>query len=114
MLTKKDLKIKYKNLDRGEKLLVGQAIIKVNLGVAGPKDQKLVAGFLKGSRFIAKAHQLDELIEFIHDDTNAGEDDTPGRVAGIPEEITGKEFDAYTEDMVATESDLGNTIKKKN
>lgn len=70
MLTRKALIERYKTLARHEKEVIGEALVKVNLGVAMPADQKRVAAFLKGSEFIAKADTLDKLIAFLHADPN--------------------------------------------
>ena len=67
MLTRKDLIEKYKKLARHDKEVIGAALVKVNLGVNDPADQRRGAAFLKGSQFIAKPETLDEVIAFLHD-----------------------------------------------
>lgn len=66
MLNKHDLLSKYRKLPRREKEIIGSALVKVNLGVALPVDQKRIAEFLKGSPYIAKKEGLDDLISFMH------------------------------------------------
>lgn len=68
LFDKKHLKEKYKNLPRQEKEIIGTSLVKVNMGVSLPADQKRVAAFLKGSVFIAKPESLDELIQYFHDE----------------------------------------------
>lgn len=68
MLDKKALKMKYQKLVNEDKRLIGEALVKVNMGVALPRDMKIVAGFLKGSAYISKAGVLDDLIDYLHHD----------------------------------------------
>lgn len=65
---KKGLKDKYQNLSKEEKNRLGQALVKVNMGVGMPADLREVALFLKGSGYIAKEEQLNDLIEFFNAD----------------------------------------------
>lgn len=48
--------------------MIGQALVKVNLGVAMPTEHRIVASFLKGTGIVAKVGALDELIEFFNED----------------------------------------------
>jgi len=52
------------------KEIIGEALVKVNLGFAQPDDLRRAAIFLKGSGFIAKAEVLNELIQYLHDDSD--------------------------------------------
>ena len=62
------IKLKYNQLARQEKEIIGQALVKVNLGVAIPSEHRIVAAFLKGTGIVAKPGALDELIEFFSED----------------------------------------------
>jgi len=80
MLDKKALKIKYQKLVNQDKRLIGEALVKVNMGVGLPRDMKIVAGFLKGSIYIAKGGVLDDLIDYLHQD----EGFPPKEEIGVP------------------------------
>ena len=69
IITRKALVEKYKQLARLEKEIIGESLVKVNLGVALPVDQRRVAAFLKGSEFIAKPETLDDLIAMLHEES---------------------------------------------
>lgn len=71
MTIKKALKEKYHKLSRQDKERFGSALVKVNMGLGLPADLKIVAAFLKGSGLIAKEGELDELINYLHDDPEA-------------------------------------------
>lgn len=68
MPVKKALKKRYAKLSRKEKEHIGAALVKVNMGVGLPEDHRMVAAFLKGSGMVAKPSQLDELIQYLHED----------------------------------------------
>lgn len=68
MTLKHLIKSKYQQLSRQEKESIGQALVKVNLGVAPPSDHRIVASFLKGTGIVAKVGALDDLIEFFNED----------------------------------------------
>ncbi len=68
MTLKHRIKSKYDQLYRQEKEVIGQALVKVNLGVAMPSEHRIVASFLKGTGIVAKVGALDELIEFFNED----------------------------------------------
>ncbi len=60
-------KAKYKALTPQDKKVIGEAIVKVNLGVGTPTDLKIVAGLLKGTGYVAKPGGLDEVITLINE-----------------------------------------------
>lgn len=84
---------------------MGSALVKVNLGVAQPHDLKIVAGFLKGSGFIAKADHLSKLIEYLHVDEDEekrrGSGTNATRTIAVDEEFV-KELREYDEDGEVT------------
>lgn len=67
-IDKKTLKKKYQELPADEKARLGEAIVKVNMGVSTPSEIRMVAAFLKGSEFIAKVGGLDDLMAYLHED----------------------------------------------
>jgi len=60
------LKEDYDKLPIADKTKLGESLVKVNLGVGHPEDLKRVAAFLKGSVLIAKAENLNELVNSLH------------------------------------------------
>lgn len=76
------LRKRYKELPLNEKKVIGEALVRVNLGVASPGDFKNVALFLKGSGLVAKMRALDPVIEILNEEsdkspsTNREESDT--------------------------------------
>lgn len=111
-ITKEVLKGRYHLLPRAERQSIGEALLKVNMGVALPEDQKKVAGFLKGSAFIAKAGILDELINFLHDDNRrveGGSVSSQSTKTMIP--ASGKLSDSMIHDLSESEEDGEPTVK---
>lgn len=108
-VTKPQLKEKYSALLRKEKEIIGQALVKVNLGVALPQDQRRIAEFLKGSSFIAKSGQLEELIHILHSDKDISEPPTKGKTPTSKEEM--QDQDPYEEDSVITAKELDRHFK---
>lgn len=104
MISREELREKYKNLPRKEKEIIGSSIVKVNLGVALPDDLKRVADFLKGSPYIAKSGALDEVIQILHDDKVKIKEMDPHTESLSDDELKRlKEgLEAYDEDQVTT------------
>jgi len=71
MTVKKTLKETYHKLSRADKESIGSSLVKVNMGLGLPEDLRVVAGFLKGSGLVAKEGQLDDLIQYLHEDPEA-------------------------------------------
>ena len=117
--TKENLKAIYKKLPRVDKERLGAALVKVNMGVALPHDLRLVAQFLKGSRFIAKPESLDEIIQYIHDEQDGSKNQ---KIAGGTQTVSEKEvlmnqsviqkLQEYDEDSEVTVKDKTEKGKK--
>lgn len=78
------LRGRYKELPLDEKKIIGEAIVRVNLGVATPGDFKNVALFLKGSGLVAKMRALDPVIEILNEES----DKIPSAKKGEPQTLT--------------------------
>lgn len=112
MITKKELKSRYDALSIKEKEVIGSALVKVNLGVSMPLDQRRAAEFLKGSVFIAKAGELDAVIQLLHDDhldeasdMNSTQEILVSLDEGIDEDEAAKTLKSFAEDTVVTVTD---------
>lgn len=117
MISKKDLKARYEALPNKEKETVGSALVKVNLGVSMPMDQRRAAEFLKGSAYIAKSGGLDEVIQLLHDDEVDGAGDinsTQEILVSLEEdEESAKGLTRHPEDTVVTITDRHPDRSKK-
>ncbi len=71
------IKKEYFELSKEDKRITGEALVKVNLGVATPSEYRIAASFLKGTGLVAKPGGLDELITLLNED----EDSTQSRAA---------------------------------
>lgn len=62
------IKKQYFELSKEDKRITGEALVKVNLGVATPSEYRIAASFLKGTGLVAKPGGLDELITLLNED----------------------------------------------
>ncbi|MDO8520485.1 MAG: hypothetical protein Q7T11_10060 [Deltaproteobacteria bacterium] len=106
MISRKELIEKYWKLSRPDREAVGEALVKVNLGVSSPEELRRVASFLKGSEFIAKAETLDRLIVFLHEDPDAPSKKIRERTEALPKEAwnttAAENLKIHPEDIVVT------------
>lgn len=65
------LKDRYQSLLIEDKRKVGEALVKINLGLAMPEELRLVATFLKGTSIVARKGGFDELIIFLNNNESA-------------------------------------------
>lgn len=65
---RQQIKKEYFELSKEDKRITGEALVKVNLGVATPSEYRIAASFLKGTGLVAKPGGLDELITLLNED----------------------------------------------
>lgn len=120
MLHLKDLKARYQA--HPEKTALAEALVKVNLGVGSPDEQRLIASFLKGSPYLAKQGELEPLIHYLN-----MEDTQEMDAEELEESLSGKgprpntdpkmvfmddDMPVYEEDLVPTDTIAKEKIKK--
>ncbi|MBX7149779.1 hypothetical protein K1X76_11965 [bacterium] len=107
--SKQKLRSKYKAMDPGEKQMVAESLMKVNLGVAMPIDLKRAASFLRGTEYIAKTGLLDSLLNYLHGDDettvqhSAADDKTIVSESIVSSETVIKGLKTYSADQEVTE-----------
>jgi len=120
MPIKKALKEQYHKLSRADKESIGSSLVKVNMGLGLSEDLRVVAGFLKGSGLVAKEGQLDELIQYLHEDpeTKKSKKIAGGTVTTSEKEIAVSntsidKLEIFDEDAEVTVKDHIDDIDKK-
>lgn len=100
-ITKQELKTNYQELSRSKKVSLGMALVKVNLGVAEPKEVKEVAEFIKGSPYLAQKGGLERLITFLNE--NEGKKEEISRSKSLSDSLI-KGLKTYPQDLEKTKS----------
>ena len=70
-MLKEELKKRYQSLKIEKKKKVGEALVKVNMGLGTPDEMRLVADFLKGTGIVAKKGAFNSLIVLLNDNPEA-------------------------------------------